>query len=308
MWCARSCPTFLPLQASFPFFTSFLWLPRSSAELNTMEEKPPSTWCLKRYHSFFQFRRCNIVPKAPSCSLWGQGDSDTDYSQALLPGNLAFQWRQHMGTGISDTMYEGKVPKERCQWSAARVEGAGHSWARAWTMSELGRGGFERIAKGLLVIKWTEAEEKQLLGQTETQMGLCIPSWEELSLAVLHLRQDAENIAWHFPGRAVPLCGFPSAWFCACLLCDETCLFSLCKNTWAVLQHRSSLVAWSQEGPCAEGDILCFECIHVNIQIMLLNCGFAGFYGWGNWVKDSWDLWITSLNCIWICNDLILRV
>lgn len=43
-------------------------------------------------------------------------------------------------------------------------------------MSELGPGGLERMAVGLLGMTWTEAEKKQLLGQKETQMGLCIPS------------------------------------------------------------------------------------------------------------------------------------
>lgn len=43
-------------------------------------------------------------------------------------------------------------------------------------MSELGPGGLEGMTTGLLGMTWTEAEEKQLLGQKETQRGLCIPS------------------------------------------------------------------------------------------------------------------------------------
>lgn len=74
---------------------------------------------------------------------------------------------------------EGRVPAERHPWRAVSVQGAGDSWARAGTLSEVRPGSLEGVAKGLPRMTWTGAEEGQLLGQKETPTGLCVLNWEE---------------------------------------------------------------------------------------------------------------------------------
>lgn len=70
------------------------------------------------------------------------------------------------------------VPAERHPWRAVRVQGAGDSWARAETLSEVRPGSLEGVAKSLPRMTWTDVEEGQLLGRKETPMGPCVLNWE----------------------------------------------------------------------------------------------------------------------------------
>lgn len=55
--------------------------------------------------------------------------------------------------------------------------------------------------------------------------------------------------------------------------------------------------------PCGDGNVLCIDCIDVNILTMILYCNSVRYYHWGELSKGNKEsLCIISYNCIGNCN------